>query len=153
MKFVTIAAFMGSFGLASTNRFKKFPPCFVDNHTKECFVDIVVAMFSMLLGQLPQMIIWLVGVGLALMHRERVPRRARLALIAFTGFLILAVAAAFINSYFTFMLMGSGPTQVAAALAASNIVLAIISAGLWILLLMALFGGEKVETVSFDGIG
>lgn len=116
-------------------------------------MESLIMTFARLLDQLPQIIVWLVGVGLAYNHLDRTPRRARLALIAFAGFLILAFVGALLNSYLTLTIMGSGPARLAATLTAVNILYSLISAGLWVLLLMALFGGNKVEAVNFDGIG
>ena len=116
-------------------------------------MEVLMTTFARLLGQLPQIIVWLVGVGLAYNHLDRSPRRARLALIAFAGFLILAFVGAILSSFYTFTIMDSNPTQIAAVLTAVNIVLSIISAGLWVVLLMALFGGKKEAAVNFDGMG
>lgn len=56
-------------------------------------------------------------------------------------------------SSFGFMVRESSVAGAAAALSAANIVLSLIAAGLWVLLLIALFGAKSAETVSFDGLG
>lgn len=116
-------------------------------------MESLVAIFSVLLGQSPQIIIWIVGMVLALSRRQQSPRKSRLAFIAFAGFLILAALNAILNIYLPFLLNDTTITVFSNIFGAVNIVLSLLSAGLWVLLLVALFGEEADANVKFDGLG
>jgi hypothetical protein len=94
------------------------------------------------LGMLPYAIVWVIGIVLSLVYWRRHPRVSRLTLVAMVGFLITS----FISTYLRIWLpvrvqeRGLSTVHLGNAYTIINVVSSLVSAGLWVMLLSALFG-------------
>jgi len=93
-------------------------------------------------SQLPVLLAWLAGVGLALLHWRRNPRVALLALIAFILLLTLQLVGGYLDTQLPTALSGVAGGNPGLALTLSACGQSAGAALAWVLILIALFGGR-----------
>ena len=110
-------------------------------------MDILGPLIGVFLVQLPVLLIWLVGLALALARWQRHPKVSRLALIAFVGFL-LSSTIDYLTTLMPITLVEQGWNfdQVGIAMAIVGLTKSVIAAVLWGLVLAAIFGWRRQET-------
>jgi len=113
-------------------------------------MDTVLPSFSVLLGQSPVYLVWIVGMGLCGLFWQKQPRVALLALIALIGFFISSVVGSLISMWLPIRLQEQGMafSQISMILTGVGIIRALISAVLWALILAAIFGWRGEESPS-----
>jgi hypothetical protein len=109
---------------------------------KEGSVEKTVLTLTAFLGMLPYVIVWLIGLVLSLVYWQRHPKVSRLTFIALAGFLITSFIFTFLRVWLpvTFQERGLSASKLGAAYTIINIVNSLVSAGLWGVLLAAIFG-------------
>jgi hypothetical protein len=110
-------------------------------------MDIRFAVLSSLLIQLPIILVWLVGVALSLVFWRRHPTVSAMTLIAFIGFLIVAIIGTYLNTWLPITLQQRGLTagRIGTILAVTGIINALVHTCLWVLVTMAIFGWRKKQ--------
>ncbi len=95
--------------------------------------------------QLPLFLVWLAGLILAVVFWKRHPRVSLLAVIALAGFLLVTAANIFLNLWLGLGLdrLGLSPAQIGLVYLVRNIVDGLLAAGLWGLVLAAIFAWRK----------
>jgi len=98
-----------------------------------------------LVSQLPLFLVWLAGIGLALLHWRRKPRAAPLALTAFIVLITLQLVGRYLDGLLPGLLTGAGVTggNPGLALTLNACCQAGIAAAAWVMILTALFGGSR----------
>jgi hypothetical protein len=96
--------------------------------------------------QAPMLLIWLVGMALALLWWQRAPRVALATSVACGLFLLDALIGTFISVALPGMLIerGQGSAQIGSAFALVGIVRSLLHAALWAAVLFAIFSGRGV---------
>ena len=91
---------------------------------------------------LPLYVVWLVGLVLSMVHFKKNPKVFLLTLIAMAGFLVTSPVFTFLNTRMPMIwhARGMSSSQVGTIFAILNITHSLISTGLWVLLLVAIFG-------------
>jgi hypothetical protein len=94
--------------------------------------------------QVPLLLIWLVGMALALLWWQRAPKAALATCVACGLFLLDALIGAFISVALPSMLIerGQSTAQVGTAFALVGIVRSLLHAALWAAVLFAIFSGR-----------
>ena len=109
-------------------------------------MELLVASFTSFLVQLPVVLVWLVGLILALIFWKRHPRVSLLTVIAILGLLILSFLGTYLNIALPVTLHSRNNlsfSQLTMTLAVVNIIISVFSAILWGLLVAAIFGWRK----------
>lgn len=104
------------------------------------------------ISALPLFIVWLVGFVLSLVHWERDPKLSRLTLIATAGFLVTSPLFEYLNARMPLLMRerGLSASQLGAWYGILGVSRSLVSAGLWVLLLVALFD-PAVRQVQWRG--
>jgi hypothetical protein len=90
---------------------------------------------------LPVLAVWVAGIILALTRWKRHPKVSLLTVLALGGQLILFVVNAGLNVYASRRLFGAwNSDQISTFYAVKSIITSLIEAGLWVMLLYAIFG-------------
>ena len=105
-------------------------------------MQAIVMLSSYLINQLPVILVWIVGVILALFHWKRYPRVSLMALAAIVIFFLNSAAGAFLSLYLPLTLRERGwsTSQMSLVYTANAIVQSLIAAVAWGLVLAAIFG-------------
>jgi len=105
-------------------------------------MQATVILSTYLFNQLPVILVWIVGVILALFYRKRYPRISLMALAAIVIVFVNSAAGAFLNLYFPLTLHARGwsANQISLVSTGSAIVQSVIAAVAWGLVLAAIFG-------------
>jgi len=113
-------------------------------------MDNLVPLLSVLLFQAPVLIVWTVGLVLAIVFWKRHPKVSLLALIAILGLMITSILGSLLRIW-----LGAWMDQFGAPFGRANITLVVyqvasslISAVFWALLVFAIFGWRKKPEVS-----
>lgn len=108
-------------------------------------MEMLVATLSSLLVQLPIILVWIVGLVLALIYRQRHPKVSALAFISILGLFIMLVISTYTSVWLSLGLHSQGisPSQIGITLAVRGIVTSLISTVFWALLIAAIFIGRK----------
>jgi hypothetical protein len=103
------------------------------------------SLLAVYIVDVPVVLVWLIGILLAIVFWKRHPRVSLLALIAFIGLLVLKLAGTYLNGWLPMNLDQSGwtVTQMGIRQGIFALISAVLSAGFWSLLLAAIFGGRK----------
>jgi hypothetical protein len=107
-------------------------------------VDILFPILSQLAIQAPLIVVWLVGMVLALMWWQRAPRVAAVTCAACAVFMADALIGSFVSVALPSMLLqrGQGPSQLGFAFAAIGIIRSLLHTALWCGILFAIFSGR-----------
>ena len=108
-------------------------------------MDKLLPVLSSLLFQLPIILVWLVGIILALVFWRRHPIVSAMTLIAFIGFLILSFIGAWLNIWLPITLQEQGLSaeQISIIFTIRGAINALVYTFLWILVAFAIFGWRK----------
>lgn len=100
-----------------------------------------------LIANLPLLIVWLVGIILAITHWRKQPRPSLFTLLAIVIFLIVFVVGTLVNNLGPLFLFERGISHSSFRIISliSNLVLNLFSAGAWVLLLLAIFKQKKSQ--------
>ncbi len=95
--------------------------------------------------QLPLLLVWLVGVILAITNWQRYPKTALLTLIALGIFFLRTLIGTYLSMWLPLMLSRSGvlSSQIGLVITIQSIVLSLASALGWGLILAAIFGRRE----------
>lgn len=92
---------------------------------------------------LPMVIVWSVGLTIAIRRRESEPRRAKLAMVAFGGLLFSQLVFGVFQMVLIHQLLNFGSSAASSLYTMSGILLSLVNAAGWILILFALFSREN----------
>ena len=108
-----------------------------------------------LLGMFPLFIVWLVGLVLSLVYWKKNPKVSLLTLISTAGFLVTSPVFTYLNTRMPLIMQerGLSATQLGARYAILGITHSLVSAGLWVLLLVAIFGFGSRQGLETGGQG
>jgi uncharacterized membrane protein YdfJ with MMPL/SSD domain len=112
-------------------------------------MEVAGALFSSLAIQAPLVLLWLVGLGIALGRWKRHPRRSLLASVAL-GILVLDLIFGGLASTFAPLIANEGNlsiTDVGLVFAVIGVVRTAVHIVAWVLVLLALFGREPAAEV------
>ncbi|MCB0214298.1 MAG: hypothetical protein KDJ52_33475 [Anaerolineae bacterium] len=102
---------------------------------------MIIATLTSFASQLPVILVWLAGFIMAIVFWRRHPRVSLLTVIAMVGFFINTLVGTYISLWLPRMQpQGWSMEQIGMAFAVSGFIRAFISAILWGLLLVAVFG-------------
>lgn len=103
--------------------------------------ELVEHLYSRSLTALPRVLVWLVGLTIAIQQRQRVRLGATLAGIAFLGFLLITFVTDLTHMVLLHQLQGNQLSSETASKAFyfTSVFYTISTTGLWILILVALF--------------
>jgi len=93
-----------------------------------------------IVSQLPELLVWFIGLVLALINWRRTPRAAPLLLLAMVILITLRLVADYVTGLLPLLLGGA---QLSAALTLSNFAQSAIAAVAWGMVLVAVFGGRR----------
>ena len=112
-------------------------------------MEYALGTLTSLLTEIPLLLVWLTGLSLALIFWKRHPRVSLITVIAIGVFLVITPVEVFLNLWLPlyFDHQGMGFQQIALIYNLKAILQAIISAGLWTLVLAAIFGWRKHPAV------
>ena len=107
------------------------------------FPAILAAQFA----HLPLLVVWMVGIGIALARWSKHPRVSLLVVLALSGMLLLGVASTAISVVVPQYLYRQGVTtaRTGVVFAIIGLVTATLSAGCWVMVIVALFSGRRAE--------
>lgn len=99
-------------------------------------------LFTNLLPTLPILLVWLVGIILAIVNWGKYPRVSLVALIGLGLLLLLTFTGTAISALLPFLMQrpGTSAPGIANIWGIFNIVLGLLRAGAWVLILVAIFG-------------
>ena len=105
-------------------------------------MDALITTLSVLVVSLPVIIVWVIGIALALSRWRRYPQVSRFALIAFAISIVNMVVNRFLTVWLPMTMRDSGWTtaQIGTMFSAIGFITALISAIAWALVLCAIFG-------------
>jgi hypothetical protein len=105
-------------------------------------MDALITTLSVLVVSLPVIIVWVIGIALALSRWRRYPQVSRFALIAFAISIVNMVVNRFLTVWLPMTTRDSGwtTTQIGTMFTAIGIITALISAAAWALVICAIFG-------------
>jgi hypothetical protein len=105
-------------------------------------MDTLVTTLSVISVSLPVIIVWVIGIALALSRWRRHPRVSQFALIACAVMIINTVVTKFLTIWMPLAMRDNGWTsaQIGSIFAAIGIITALISAAAWALVICAIFG-------------
>lgn len=101
----------------------------------------IAIFFSTLFPQLPILLIWIVGIGLAVSRWKRHPQVSRLALIGLSGLLILTIISS-VTSALLLPLVGRGEVE-QGVFVGVNLGLSLLRTVMWGLVVTAVFGWRR----------
>ena len=106
---------------------------------------ILVSSLTSLLTNLPLLIIWIVGIVIAIVRWKKSPRRSLLALIAFVIMMgIHIVSVIFGNSFYLLASVnGMNYRMVSTISVIVNVFFSLVNTAGWVLVLLAIFGKSK----------
>lgn len=112
-------------------------------------MEITAMIFGVLLGSLPVLLVWLVGFILSLVFWKRNPKVCLLTLIAMSGFAITTLVNSYLSTWLPFRLneQGMPMNKISSLLTIKAIISSLINAGLWGLVIAAIFGGRKQQSL------
>lgn len=105
-------------------------------------METILQTLAVLLPSLPLYLVWIVGIVLAVIYRRRDQRVAILAAVALLLFLALDIGDRVMTIAVPTLMQGRGFETVSLLLTATNIVSTLVSAGAWIMVLVAIFAGR-----------
>lgn len=105
-------------------------------------MDFAIPLLTTLLPALPLYLIWIVGIVLAVIYRGRDRRVTILTAVALLLFLALDIGGRVMTIATPTLMQGQGVETVSMLLAATNILSTLVSAGAWIMVLVAIFAGR-----------
>jgi len=114
-------------------------------------MEVLFPILSAIATSTPVIIVWMIGIGLALSRWRRHPRVSQFALIAIVISFVNLVVNRFISIWLPLKMRDSGwtNTQIGSFFAVVGIITALISAAAWALVICAIFGwrdqGKKQE--------
>lgn len=102
-------------------------------------------LLSVLVPLLPNLLVWSIGLLIALMSWSRHPKVSLLTTVALLGFITLSIVSSFLNLWIpmTFYRGRETRVQVVNTLVAVNVGAAVIGAVLWGILLYVIFGARS----------
>jgi hypothetical protein len=105
-------------------------------------MEVLIETLSALATYTPVIIVWVIGIALALSRWRRHPRVSQLALIAIAISIVNLVVNRFLVSWLPMAMRDSGwtTTQIGSIFAAIGIITSLIGAVAWALVLCAIFG-------------
>ncbi len=110
-------------------------------------MELLVPMFTVLLTQLPNILVLLIGFVLSLVYWQRHPRVSLLTTIATAGFLInLLVSSSLSVLPLLWLEQGWETSQMGIIMTTIGIITSLLSAVYWGLLFTAIFGWRKTLT-------
>ena len=100
------------------------------------------SILSILIVQLPLILVWVIGLVLAIIRWKRHPRASLFTLIAITGLMILSLAGSLLSVWLPVMIRTGGwdVSRIGVINTAVGFVRSLLAAILWGLLLAAIFG-------------
>lgn len=104
-------------------------------------------LISPLLAGLPLLIVWIVGIILAITHWGKQPRRSLFTLLAIVIFVLVFIGGILFNNFGPPLLIESGMpwSTYRIIFLISNLVFNLFSTGAWVLLLLAIFKQKKAQ--------
>ena len=100
----------------------------------------MITLLSAFIVHLPTLLVWVIGLLVAIISWSKHPKISLLTTIALSGFIALAMINAFLTGWLpTIFARGMSPAQLGTIFAAMNLCTSIISAGLWGIVLFAIF--------------
>jgi hypothetical protein len=115
-------------------------------------MNTIIPSLSVLLIQLPVLLVWLVGLVLAIVYWKRHPRVSLLALIGLAGLFIANVLGSLVSLWLPLIVeqtgLPGGMQQYALINAIRTIAGSLISAVFWVLVIAAIFGGRRKPEAS-----
>jgi hypothetical protein len=108
-------------------------------------MENLTSILSVFIVDIPIVLVWLIGIILAIVFWNQHPRVSLLSLIALIGLMILTLVGTFLNVWLPMNLDKSGwtVTQMGIRLGIFGFISSLLSAGFWGLLLAAIFGWRK----------
>ncbi|HEV2666430.1 MAG TPA: hypothetical protein VG324_16045 [Blastocatellia bacterium] len=105
-------------------------------------MDALITTLSILVVSLPVIIVWVIGIALALLRWRRHPQVSLFALIAFAISIINMVVNRFLTVWLPMTMRDSGWTtvQIGTMFSAIGTITALIAAAAWAMVLCAIFG-------------
>lgn len=105
-------------------------------------MEFAIPLLTTLIPALPLYLIWIVGIVLAVIHRGRDRRVAILTAVALLLFLALDIGNRVMTIAAPTLMQERSFETVSMLLAAMNILSTLVSAGAWIMVLVAIFAGR-----------
>src|SRR5512141_647840 len=110
-------------------------------------MDTIVPSLSVLLFQLPILLVWLVGLVLAVIYWKRHPRVSLLAIIGIVGLLISTMLGSLASLWMPMICAQNGYPgglqQYALLMPLNTFAGSLLSAAFWVLVIIAIFFGRK----------
>jgi hypothetical protein len=105
-------------------------------------MERLIPTLTVYLTQLPVILVWLIGLVLALVYWRRHPTVSLLAIIAIVGFLVTSLVGTYLSVWLPLTLQERGWSigRIGILMTARGVIGSLISAVLWALLLAAVFG-------------
>ena len=116
-------------------------------------MELLIPTLTALAAQLPVVMVWIIGLVLALVFWKRNPRVSLLTLIAIMGFIINMLVGTYLSIWLPTMRdQGWSINQIGTALGLIGFIRSFVGAILWGLVLVAIFGWREkaVSGVSED---
>lgn len=109
--------------------------------------NMAMASVAAFLTQLPELLVWLAGIGWAIFRWQYHPKVSRLTLIALIGMILLTTISGFLAAWLPFWLIQSGMSsgQMGMVLGGMRILQVILGAVIWTVVLVAIFGWRRCE--------
>lgn len=114
-------------------------------------MDGLLTTLVVIAGSTPVIIVWVIGIGLALSRWRRHPRVSQFALIAFVGMIVVTVASRILNLWLPLMMRDRGweNVQIGQISLVVGMASTLISAVAWTMVICAVFGwrdgGQKKD--------
>lgn len=105
-------------------------------------MEFAIPLLTTLIPALPLYLIWIVGIVLAVIYRRRDRRAAILTAVALLLFLALDIGSRVMTIAAPTLMREGGVETVSMLLSATNIFSTLVSAGAWIMVLVAIFAGR-----------
>jgi hypothetical protein len=104
--------------------------------------EVVFPAITSLIVLVPNMLVLLIGIAVAALRWQRHPRVSLLAIIALLVTLLLDIGSTLFSTIVPISMMraGESASRVGMVVGSVTVLLRLISAGCWVLLLVALFG-------------
>lgn len=104
----------------------------------------IAALWPIFIPQIPQYLVWLTGMVLALVFWRKHQRVSLLALLGFALLLIVSLVGTYLGSYLPISLRAQGMTtpQISRTIGFASLAVGLAAAAAWVLLVVALFIGR-----------